>query len=156
VKPLDMVSLDLSASEQLSDCFYTEVDASWQDNKLPVSVFVNNESFNATGELNIDFNAFASLGKDDLGMDVVNSINYLQNPALKEYGLKTGLKAFPLFEENKSLTFKVPKNTKVIIRNWFINAQNGVPFKVDSWIITRSISGSHKVKFYYNEPENYL
>lgn len=156
IKDTDMVSLDLSNNEQLSDIFYSQVSVDWQENKLPVCIMLNNDNLANFKELNIDLNAFASVGKDDIGIDVVNSVNFILNPSLRQYGLKTGLKSFPLYEENKSLIFKVPKDTKIIIKNWFINGENGTPFKVDSWLIRRSGRGNYKIKFFYNEPESYL
>ncbi|MHB8155112.1 MAG: hypothetical protein ACYDFR_03555 [Candidatus Omnitrophota bacterium] len=152
----DMVSLDLSAKEQLSDVFYTQFDVSWQNNFLPVCVILNNNTIDNFKELTIDLNAFVSLGHDDLGCDIINSIDFTLNPPLKQQGFKTGMKSFPLYEENKSLIFKIPADMKIIVKNWFINQENGVPFKVDSWLIKRDRKGSFKVLFFYNEPESYL
>jgi hypothetical protein len=152
----DIVSLDLSSKSQLSEVFYAQFDVAWQKNTLPVCVILNHEAIDALKELTVDLNAFVSLGKDELGCDIVNSINFTLSPFLKEQGLKTGLRSFPLYEENKSLIVKIPADLKIIIKNWFINEENGVPFKVDSWLIKRDSKSNWKVFFFYNEPESYL
>ena len=152
----DMISLDLSAKEQLSDVFYAQFYVSWQKNMLPICVIVNKDTICNLKELTIDLNSFVSLGKDEIGCDIINSINFTVNKSLKEYGYKTGMKSFPLFEENKSLILKIPINTKIIIKNWFINKENGVAFKVDCWLIKRDSGGNFKTLFVYNEPESYL
>lgn len=152
----EMVSLDLSAKEQLSDVFYTQFDVNWQNNILPVCVILNNNTIGNFKELTIDLNAFVSLGHDNLGCDIINSINFALNQALKQQGYQTGMKSFPLYAENKSLIFKIPSDVKIIVKNWFINQENGVPFKVDSWLIKRDGKGNFKTLFFYNEPESYL
>jgi len=153
---VDIVSLDLSGEEQLSDVFYTQFEVSWQDNILPVCVILNKDTTDNLKELTIDLNAFVSLGIDDLGCDIVNSINFTLNQNLRQEGYRGGMKSFPLYEENKSLVFKVPCDMKIIIKNWFINEDDGVPFKVDSWLINHDAKGNFKVSFFYNEPESYL
>jgi len=152
----DMISLDLSAKEQLSDVFYAQFDVSWQNNFLPVCVILNNNAIGNFKELTIDLNAFVSFGHDDLGCDIVNSINFTLNQTRKQQGYQTGMQSFPLYKENRSLIFKIPADMKIIVKNWFINQENGVPFKVDSWLIKRDRKGSFKVLFFYNEPESYL
>ncbi|MDD5774176.1 MAG: hypothetical protein PHX78_12010 [bacterium] len=152
----DMVSLDLSTKEQLSDVFYTQFEVSWQNNILPVCVILNKDITDNLKELTIDLNAFVSLGVDDLGCDIVNSVNFTLNQNLRQRGYKGGMKSFPLYEENKSLVFKIPEDMKIIIKNWFINEDNGVPFKVDSWLVNRDAKGNFRVLFFYNEPESYL
>lgn len=151
-----MAALDLSSPEQFSDTFYAQMKVNWQDNDLLVCVMLNNDNLGIFKELVINLNAFISLGKDELGSDVVNSVNFGLNPGLKQAGYDSGLKSFPLYAENKSIIVKVPKDTKIIIKNWFINGDSGVPLKVDSWLIQRSFNGSYAVRFYYNEPESYL
>jgi len=153
---VEMVSLDLSNPEQLSDTFYAQIKVSWQNNDLPVCLMLNNDNLDVFKELVINLNAFISVGKDDLGLDIVNAVNFALNPGLRKYGYNSGMTSFPLYEEDRSLIFKVPKDTKIIIKNWFINGQNGIPFKVDSWGIERSFNGRYGIKFYYNEPESYL
>ena len=156
VPDVEMVSLDLSNPEQLSDTFYAQIKVSWQNNDLPVCLMLNNDNLDVFKELVINLNAFISVGKDDLGLDIVNAVNFVLNPGLRKYGYNSGMKSFPLYEEDSSFTFKVPKNAKIIIKNWFVNGQNGIPFKVDSWGIKRSFNGRYVIKFYYNEPESYL
>ncbi|MDD5560780.1 MAG: hypothetical protein PHT50_01410 [Candidatus Omnitrophica bacterium] len=153
---VDMVSLDLSSKEQLADVFYAQFDTKWQENVLPICIILKNKAIGNFKELTIDLNAFISLGKDDLGCDVVNSMNFSLDPALRQEGYKTGMQTFPLYAEGKSLIFKIPQDMKIIIKNWFINQENGVPFKVDSWLIKRGSRGEFKTTFFYNEPESYL
>jgi hypothetical protein len=152
----DMVSLDLSAKEQLADVFYAQFKVGWQSNILPVCIILNKNTTDNLKELTIDLNAFVSLGVDDLGCDIVNSVNFTLSQDLKQQGYKSGMKSFPLYEENKSLIFKIPEDMKIVIKNWFINEEDGVPFKVDSWLIKRDAKGNFKALFFYNEPESYL
>jgi hypothetical protein len=64
--------------------------------------------------------------------------------------------SFPLLQERGILTFRIPKDVRIVIKNWFINGENGVPFKLDSWLAQRKITGRYRTEFFYNEPESYL
>jgi hypothetical protein len=155
IPPLDIVSLDLG-KERLSDVFYAEVIVPWQKNPVPVCIMLNNGYLDDLKELQIDLNAFISVGNFDIYQDIVNSINYSLNNTLRKEGKGTGMISFPLLQERGILTFRIPKDVRIVIKNWFINGENGVPFKLDSWLAQRKITGRYRTEFFYNEPESYL
>ncbi len=152
----DLVAMDLEKKDELFDVYYADLKVDWQKNNLPVCIMLNSGSLTYLKELSIELNAFISFGKDEDGFDIVNSINFKSNLQLAQTGYQTGMKSFPLYEETNNMIFRVPKDIKIIIKNWFINGENGIPYKLDSWYITQDKKGNHKTEFFYNEPESYL
>ncbi len=156
VNEQDLVAIDLGKKDELFNVYYADLNVTWQENKLPVCIMPDNDNIAYLKELSIELNAFISLGKDEDGFDIVNSINYKLNPQLMQTGYQTGMKSFPLYEEANKMIFKAPKGIKIIIKNWFINGENGVPYKLDSWCVSQYKKGNYKAEFFYNEPESYL
>lgn len=156
LKDADIAALDLENEDGLFDVYYSPLSVPWQENILPVCILLNKDNLQYLKELSIELNAFVSAGKDDNGFDIVNSVNYQLNPGLFETALRTGLRAFPLYAEENKMIFRVPRDMKIIIKNWLINGENGAPYKLDSWRIEIKANGKCQAAFFYNEPESYL
>ena len=103
----------------------------------------------------IDLNSFISYGEDELGFLRINAINYIFYPNSHNTAKGSGIFALPNFNKNNQINIKIPIDSKIIIRNWFINGANGQPFKIDSWKIWIE-NNEPKIKFQYNEPESYI
>ncbi|MBN3041298.1 MAG: hypothetical protein JW867_09215, partial [Candidatus Omnitrophica bacterium] len=151
----DICAIDFEAKENLFDVYYAGLNVSWQEQMLPVCVFLRKEEMEYLGELYIDLNAFIGLNKDQEGFDLVYPVSIEAQGKSKKTGLGEGIESFPLFSEQNAMIFKIPQDLKIVIRNWFIN-EKGVPYKVDSWCIKMNEKGNYKAQFYYNEPESYL
>ncbi|MFC1576263.1 hypothetical protein ACFL3J_01180 [Candidatus Omnitrophota bacterium] len=155
IESVDIASIDLKNKDELFDVYYSPLNVSWQDRELLVCIMPG-EHAKYLNELHVELNAFTSFGKDDMGLDVVNSVNFMSDPASSARAYRTGMISFPLYIEENSMVFRIPENMKVIVRNWFINGENGTPYKLDSWCIKRQRSGDYKAEFFYNEQESYL
>ncbi len=151
----DICSIDLMKKEDLFDVYYSDLNISWQEKALPVCVILNREGIKYLNILYIDLNAFTGFGKDASGFDIVNSVNFKANIKLEKIGAQSGMGSFPLFAEENKMVFHVPKNLRIIIRNWFVN-EKGIPYKIDSWCIKQDKNGRYGTEFFYNEPESYL
>jgi len=152
----DIASIDLGNEDGLFDVYYAALSVPWQEEILPVCVLLDKDNVKYLKELTVELNAFISFGKEDTGFDIINSINFQTNPALSGSAYRTAMKSFPLYEEANKMTFKVPKDTQIIIRNWLVNGENGTPYKLDSWSIKKGRNGQYQASFVYNEPESYL
>jgi hypothetical protein len=150
-----LCAIDFSKKEGLFDLYYADLNPSWQTQPLAVSVMVRDEEIKYLHELNIDLNAFAGFGKDEAGFETVNAIHFKRSRDLEKIALESGMGSFPLVAENNRVIFCLPKDLKIIIRNWFIN-EKGAPYKVDSWVVKADALGVYRVGFFYNEPETYL
>lgn len=150
-----LCAIDFSKEEGLFDLYYADLSPSWQIQPLPVSVTVHDEEIKHLNELNIDLNAFVSFGKDEAGFDRINAINFKNSLNLKKIALDSAMDSFPLIAENNRIIFCLPKDLKIIIRDWFIN-EKGSPYKVDGWVVKADADGVYRAKFFYNEPESYL
>lgn len=151
----DICSIDLMKKEDLFDVYYNDLNISWQKKALPVCVILNNEEIEYLNILYIDLNAFAGFGKDALGFELVNSVNFKGNAELEKIGFQSGMGSFPLFANENKMVFHVPKDLRIIIRDWFVN-EKGIPYKIDSWCIKQDKNGEYGTEFFYNEPESYL
>jgi hypothetical protein len=63
--------------------------------------------------------------------------------------------AFPLVAENGKILLRIPKNMRIVVRNWYVNGTSGTPYRVDGWTI-REHNGKLQAEFLFNEPESYL
>lgn len=151
----DICSIDLTKKGSLSGVYYSDLSVSWQKELLPVYIALNKKEIKYLNELNIDLNTFTSFGKNEQGLDVVNSLHFKANPNFRGVGFYKGKASFALFSDNNTMVFRIPRGLKIIVRNWFIN-ESGIPYKVDSWSIEPDSKGAYKVSFYYQEPESYL
>lgn len=150
-----LCAIDLSKKGGFFDLYYADLNPSWQAQPLPVSVMLRGEEMKYLNELNIDLNAFVSFGKDEAGFDRINAIHFKRSPNLKKFALGSGMESFPLIAENNRAIFCLPKDLKIIIRNWFVN-EKGSPYKVDGWVVKADANGVYRAEFFYNEPESYL
>lgn len=155
VEYADICAIDLEFENNLFDVYYAGLNVSWQEEMLPVSIILSKDETGYLKELDIDLNAFISLGRDSEGFDSIYPINFKANPSLAKPIPSMGMNSFPLYSENNTMIFRLPRDLKVVIRNWFIN-EKGIPYKVDSWCIKPDKKGNYKAEFYYNEPESYL
>lgn len=155
VEYTDICAIDLESDNNLFDVYYADLKVSWQEEVLPVSVILNKDETGYLKELDIDLNAFIILGRDSGVFDSIYPINFKANPLPERPMLSMGMESFPLYSEKNTMIFHLPRDLKVVIRNWFIN-EKGMPYKVDSWCIKPDKSGNYKAEFFYNEPEGYL
>lgn len=146
--------IDFSQKELL-DIYYNEFQVSWQDKMLPLVVFPHMMETDYLDEIYLDLNSFISYGQDELGFERINAINYLFYPRAIGYAQNSAMLTIPSSNFNQNIFIRVPKTSKLIVRNWFINGASGQPFKVDSWKISFD-KKNVDVKFYYNEPETYI
>ncbi|MFH1045351.1 MAG: hypothetical protein V1727_00115 [Candidatus Omnitrophota bacterium] len=151
----DICAINFEAKDNLFDVYYAGLNVSWQEQMLPVCVFLRKEEIECLGKLYIDLNAFIGLNKDQTGFDLVYPVSIEAAGGLKKTVLGEEIESFPLFSEQNAMIFKIPQDLRIVIRNWFIN-EKGVPYKVDSWCIKTDEKGNYKAEFYYNEPESYL
>jgi len=156
VDTVELYSMDLMQREDLFSVYYSGIDVSWQKNTLPICVIVDKEQYSLLRELYIECNAFKSYGTDNLGLDIINPIfsqPYVDShPAMMNSGMST----FPLFEEEGIIYVRIPEDSKIIIRNWFIDGSDSTPYKIDGWIIEAGGDNTVSISFAYNEPESYL
>ena len=147
--------IDFSKKDELLDVYYNEFDVSWQSKSLPLVIFPNFADTKFLNEIYLDLNSFISYGQDDFGFEQINSVNYLFYSDALDYAKQTSMIALPKIYDNKEIILKIPRNHKIIIRNWFVNGANSQPFKIDSWVI--SIQNENPmIEFWYNEPESYI
>lgn len=153
---VELFSIDLSSPKELFDVYFSNFTVAWQNNDLPVCVLIDRDQFELLNELYLECNAFKAYGKDNVGLDIVNPIysdSFIErNPVIRSRGMTT----FPLYEENGSIFLRLPLYSKVVIRNWFVDGQNGTPYKVDAWVIDVKSPDRVSVEFVFNEPESYL
>lgn len=151
----DICSVDLMKTEDLFEVYYDDLIVSWQKKALPVCVMINKDEIEYLNTFYIELNAFTGFGKDASGFDVVNSVNFKADKKLEKVGLLSGVGSFPLFADKNKMVFHVPKDLRIIIRNWFVN-EKGIPYKIDSWCFKQDKKGNYRADFFYNEPESYL
>tara|TARA_Y100000310_G_C20688305_1_gene820555 strand:+ start:127 stop:1917 length:1791 start_codon:yes stop_codon:yes gene_type:complete len=147
--------VDFQNEEHLLDIYYKELSVSWQQKILPLVVFPMVSDMYMTNEIYLDLNSFISYGVDEFGFEKVNSINYYFYKDSYDYAANTGMTAIPSKDNESEILIRIPVDSKIVIRNWFVNGANAQPFKIDGWIITLK-EGEPLVKFYYNEPESYI
>ena len=147
--------IDFENKEELIDVYYKEFNISWQNEKLPLTVFTKHSDSIFLNEIYLDLNSFISYSKDEFGFHKINSINYNFYPESKDFALKSSMSALPSLDNSNSVTLNIPRNHKIIIRNWFINGANAQAFKIDSWVIDVS-KDEPSIQFLYNEPESYI
>lgn len=147
--------INFQNKKDLLDIYYKELNVSWQQEILPLTIFPMTPEVYMMNKIYLDLNSFISYGTDEMGFEKVNSINYYFYKNAYDYATKTGILALPSKDNNPEILIRIPINSKVVIRNWFINGANAQPFKIDGWIITLK-EGIPSIKFYYNEPESYI
>jgi hypothetical protein len=145
----------LAAFDVQLAAYHKEVQVSWQAQPLPVTVLTSQSELPMLGELYVDFNAWTSLGKDDLEFQQVNVINYAVQGDPQGRGRATSMAALPPRNSEAKITLRIPEGTTVIIRNWLVDGSKGVPHRIDSWSIETD-GGTAKLSFHCLEPESYL
>ncbi len=151
----DICAIDLEAVNGLFDVYYSGLRINWQEEMLPVSVILNRDETDFLKELDIDLNAFMSFGSSEGAFEKIFPINFQSDPSLSSLMPGMGMNSFPLYSENNTMIFRVPRGVKIVIKNWFVN-EKGVPYKVDSWCVRADGRGNYKAEFFYDEPEVYL
>ena len=152
----DDLFVNLENSDDLLDIYYRQVKVSWQPQPLPVVVFTEKPEVGVLGELSVDLNAFISLGQDEDGFEKVNVISHAATPERRARGRKTGMTALPNRDKSKAITLRVPRDMKVVIRNWLVDSVQGVSHRVDAWVVTAGEKNSATVTFHPHEPESYF
>jgi len=148
--------VDLQRQDRLLDIYHRECDASWQAKPLPISVLPMRAEVAVLGELSISLNTMIGLGRDDLGFEQVNFIHYADAPRRRSQGLATAMTALPSDDDSCVAVFRVPADTRIIVRDWLIDQTKGVPFRIDAWDIQIDDEGGARVRFFPFEPESYL
>ena len=148
--------LDLENKKDLLDIYYRAVKVSWQRQTLPVVVLTGKPALEVLGELNVELNAFIGYGKDEYGFERVNLINYLTSKKGRAYAKKTGMTALPHRGTAPVITLRVPRDVTLVIRNWIVEQEQGVPHRIDSWRIRVGDDGEPEVEFFFQEPESYF
>lgn len=147
--------LDLEKKKDLLDIYYKAVDVSWMKQELPLVIMPDKPELALLGELYLDLNAFAGLGRDADGFERVNIISYRVLPGKRAQGLASSMTALPQQDRKPLVVLRVPEDITVVVRNWVVNASEGVPYRVDAWRITLC-QGKPRVEFFCQEPESYL
>jgi len=141
------------SKEDLLSAYYFDTYVSWQKEKLPGIIFTDLAESRYLDEIYIDLNSFISYGPDGDGFQKVNSVNFMHYPQALQYAFDTGI---PIYEisNGQIIVLNVPKDSRLIVRNWFVNGANAQIFKLDSWVI--NLYEEPVVSFQYNEPESYI
>jgi len=147
--------LDLEKKEDLLDIYYKAVDVSWMKQELPLVVMPDKPELGLLGELYLDLNAFAGLGRDEDGFERVNIISFRVLPGARARGVASSMTALPQQDRSPRVVLRVPEDITVVVRNWVVNASKGVPYRIDAWRIAQR-EGRPRVEFFCQEPESYL
>ncbi len=140
----------------LLDIYYKDCLVSWQPEKLPITIFTDQQELRSLRELNIELNAFIGFGTDEYGFVRVNSIDHMVRADLRQRGYLTGMTALPQTDDRCSVLLRIPQDLTVVIRNWIVNGSNGTPYRIDSWVLKISEDGKAESEFFCAEPESYL
>ncbi len=146
---------DLSSPDDLLDIYHKEIQVSWQPDKLPVTLLTGKPEYKIQKTLELEVNAFKNFGADEFGFAKVNMINSWVRQQQRMRAFQTGMTALPQTDDDATIALRVPRDTKILIRNWIINTANGTPYRVDSWLVTVE-GGKAKTAFHIFEPESYL
>ncbi len=147
--------VDLSDPTRVFDIHHKEVEVSWQERRLPVTVLAQRPEIEILRELYLDLNAFVTLEEDELGFQRVNLVQFAMAPEHRRHGLTTALTALPWSDRKPVVTVRIPDDMRVVLRAWIVNPSEGVPHRIDGWII--ELDGDEaRVRFLYGEPESYL
>ena len=155
-KKCDDCFLDLENKKDLLDIYYRAVKVSWQKQKLPVTVLTGKLAQHVQGGLNVELNAFIGYGKDEYGFERVNLINFMTTKKGRAHAKKTGMTALPHRGTAPVITLRIPRDVTVIIRNWIVEQEQGVPHRIDSWRIRVGENGKARAEFFFQEPESYF
>jgi hypothetical protein len=147
--------VDYATPERLFDIHHKEVDVSWQAQPLPVTVLAQRPDIQALREVYLNLNAFSTLERDELGFQKVNLVSHSVLPTLRQAGLATAMTALPWSQREPVVHLRIPADMRVVVRNWVVNTAEGVPHRIDGWIIERD-GERPRVRFFYGEPESYL
>ncbi len=147
---------DFEKKNDLLDIYYKACRVSWQPNPLPVALLTGKPEYTVLGELVIDLNAFIGYGQDEYGFERVNMINMWVNEKTRPFGLRGAMTALPQRNDAPTIALRIPKDATVVIRDWIVDATQGVPHRIDSWTIVIGDDGLPKTAFHPLEPESYL
>lgn len=148
--------LDLEDVDNLLDVYHKQVPVSWQPEPLPITVLTGKPEYAILGELDVDLNAFISFGPDEDGFERVNLVPLWVVESRRKEALRTAMTALPQTDSRPAVVLRVPVDTRVLVRNWLLDAVSNVPFRVDGWEITMDGAGHPRVRFFPFEPESYL
>ncbi len=146
---------DLSSPKNLLDIYHKEMNVSWQPEKLPVTLLTGKSEYRTQKILELEVNAFKNFGADEYGFAKVNMINSWVQPDQRGRAFQTGMTALPQTDDSSVISLKIPRDVRILVRNWIINSANGTPWRVDSWDV-RIKDGQPKTEFHIMEPESYL
>jgi len=148
--------VDLEDEDHLLDVYHKQIRVSWQPEPLPVTVLTGKPEYGILGELDVDLNAFISFGPDEDGFERVNLVPYHVVESRRPEAVRTAMTALPQSDREPVVVLRVPLDTRILIRNWLLDAVSNVPFRVDGWAIALDGAGRPQVRFYPFEPESYL
>ncbi len=151
---------DLQRPERLLGLYHKEVQVSWQQELLPVTVLTGelelSDEQRALGELYVELNSFISYGKDEQGwLEKVNLLHHLADPQQRQLAYASAMTALPQRDQRAAIVLRIPREMRVIVRNWYLKA-SGAPHRVDGWFIQLSPDGVPTAAFHPLEPESYL
>ncbi|MFH1385375.1 MAG: hypothetical protein ABIH47_10515 [Candidatus Omnitrophota bacterium] len=156
IDAVDNPVINFEQNDEMFNVYYAGLDVKWQKEKLPVCILVNNNEIELLNELYIELNAFKSYGKNNAELDVINVIRDPSDLLFQNIAMRTGMKSFPLFDENNKIVLRVPNTMTIVIRNWFIDGADSTPYKIDGWLIRQLKDRTIRIEYLYNEPESYL
>jgi hypothetical protein len=151
----ERLMVDYSTPERVFDIHHKEVEVSWQPQPLPVTVLALRPDIQTLREVYLNLNAFTTLERDELGFQKVNLISHAVIPELRGAGLASAMTALPWTQREPVVHLRIPGDMRVVVRNWVVNTAEGVPHRIDGWIIERD-GDRPSVRFFYGEPESYL
>ncbi len=150
------VLVDYSDPKRIFDIHHKQVEVSWQDQPLPVTVLAQRPDIQVLRTLTLDLNAFVTLEEDELGFQKVNLVAHLVFPERKAQGIATAMTALPWMDDEPVVRLRIPADMRVVVRNWLVNPSEGVPHRIDGWEIRPDGDGGVSTRFFFGEPESYL
>ncbi len=141
--------VDLIDRGKLLDIYFRSVVVPWQPQPLGIAALPLRAEVDGLGELYLDLNAFGSLGTDRDGFTRVGPIH------LRSDHGGSVLTALPDASSDSTIRVRVPRNYRVLVRDWLVDSNAGTPHRVDSWTVTVDDGGVH-VGYGWGEPESYL
>jgi len=132
--------------------YHKEVQVSWQEEVLKVTVLADQPEVGALGELAIDLNAWTTVGRDEFEFQRLQVLRSAQ----AQRPSAASMTALPQRDIEPTVLLRVPTDLDLLVRSWVVDGQKGVPHRVDAWRIRILGNDKPEVSFYCLEPESYL
>jgi hypothetical protein len=147
--------VDLSRPEELLDVYFRATRVPWQPEELTAVVLPQHPQGSILGEVYVELNAFSGRGPDELGFLQVLPVHLRKRSTDDPEVASNSMTALPLESSGSLIRLRVPRETRVLVRDWLIDGVGGTPYRIDSWEI-RVVEKEPKVRFLFGEPESYL